>query len=83
MGWILAIEAGTFVHIKQNGIETKLHLLVGEIFLFSGDLLHGGALYVTSNIRIHGYFATNEYDMRNLYTHWSVREEDDNDEDNN
>jgi hypothetical protein len=81
MGWVLAIEEGTFIHVRQNGVESKIHLPVGHIFLFSGDLLHGGALYIDSNIRIHGYFATREYDMENLYTHWSLRDDDVNDED--
>jgi type IV secretory pathway VirB3-like protein len=51
---------------------TKYVLQVGEIFWFSGDLFHGGNSYESSNTRMHGYFATSDYDMSELVTHWMI-----------
>ena len=54
---LITIQENTHIYVKslETNIETKVHLHVGDVFVFRGDVLHSGAEYNTQNIRLHMY----------------------------
>jgi hypothetical protein len=76
LSWVLALEENTILHVlDRHGVEQVIQIPVGHILLFSGDLFHAGPAYPQGdNKRVHGYFATDDNDMRVLNTHWMTEE---------
>jgi hypothetical protein len=71
LAFVLALENNTCIHIRRKGQIETITIHAGEIFMFTGDLIHAGASYQQSNMRIHGYFivANGKRDAI-LKTHW-------------
>jgi hypothetical protein len=71
LAFVFALEDNTRIHIRRNEQIETIIIHAGEIFMFTGDLIHAGALYEQSNMRIHGYFivANGKRDAI-LKTHW-------------
>lgn len=69
LGVVLAIEPGTKLHVWPSSIRhpsrdttppqpicrQTIHIDVGDILIFRGDLTHAGASYKSTNYRIHIY----------------------------
>ena len=45
--------------VFEDGIETRLSLLPGDIIVFEGDVIHAGAAYSQANLRVHAYLDGN------------------------
>ena len=41
--------------LVDEGESVEVHLEKGEVLIFDGDLVHAGAAYVKSNVRVHVY----------------------------
>ena len=55
-GVFWAIEEGTrLMVVGPEGESVEVHLEKGEVLIFDGDLVHAGAAYVKSNVRVHVY----------------------------
>ena len=55
-GVFWAIEEGSrLMVVGPAGESVEVHLEKGEVLIFDGDLVHAGAAYVESNVRVHVY----------------------------
>ena len=55
-GVFWAIEEGSRLMVAgPEGESVEVHLEKGEVLIFDGDLVHAGAAYVKSNVRVHVY----------------------------
>ena len=55
-GVFWAIEEGTrLMVVGPEGESVEVHLERGDVLIFDGDLVHAGAAYEKSNVRVHVY----------------------------
>ena len=62
MSVMLAVMPGTRLRIFANDKWHILNLVVGDVVVFRGDILHNGLGYPREHLRIHAYLYPPGYD---------------------
>ena len=69
-GVIVALEHGTRLMVRDciREIDVSVWLAPGQVLVFDGDVVHGGAEYEYSNTRVHMYLEVPGITRRKGYT---------------